>query len=353
MELNEIISMIRPADRNVYDAALQKWDSLAKPLGSLGVLEEDITGIAACKGNTAFRLDRRTLLVFCADNGVTAQGVSQCGAEVTAAVAAALGQGTSTVNYMADTVRCAVLPVDIGMAEDTPEGVLDRKIRRGTADMTKGRAMTRKECEEAILTGVQMAKEEAQRGTDILLLGEMGIGNTTSSAAVASVLLEREPEEVAGRGAGLSDSGLRRKIRAIREAIAANLPDPGDPVDVLNKVGGLDLAALCGVCLGGALFGIPVLMDGMITNTAALCAVRLCPQAADALFASHASGEPASRWLLEAVRKKPCIRAGLRLGEGTGAVLALGMLDQALAVYGSGHTFGKLGIEAYTPQQEG
>ncbi len=348
MELDETIAGISRVPAQRLQAARQHWNTLAKPLGSLGVLEEHISKIAALTGKRAVSLGRRTLLVFCSDNGVVAQGVSQSDATVTTAVAAALGRGDSTVNYMAKTANCIVLPVDVGMLEATPIGVLPQKLQPGTEDITLGPAMSRDVCLRAIETGIRLAEEQVQNGTDILLLGEMGIGNTTTSAAVASVLLHRSPETLTGRGAGLSDDGLQRKIHVIEQAICVNRPNPEDPVDVLSKIGGLDLAALCGVCLGGAKYHVPVLLDGVITNTAALCAVRLCPAVQDALLASHVSQEPAAKLLLEALNLQPCISAGLHLGEGSGAVLALPLLDQALAVYHSGHTFDVLGIDAYT-----
>lgn len=348
MELNEIIAGIPEIPAERYRAARQHWDTLAKPLGSLGVLEENVTKIAALSGK--HQLSRRTLLVFCSDNGVVAQGVSQSDASVTTAVAAALGRGDSTVNFMAKTANCTVLPVDIGMVEPTPPGVQTEKLMPGTHDITLGPAMTRETCIRAIETGLRLAEEQIKTGADILLLGEMGIGNTTTSAAVASVLLHQSPEELTGRGAGLSNDGLQRKIHAIDRAIQKNQPNPEDPIDVLTKVGGLDLAALCGVCLCGAKNQVPVLLDGVITNTAALCAVRLCPAVQGALIASHVSQEPAAKLLLDALQLQPCISAGLHLGEGSGAVLALPLLDQALAVYNSGHTFDALGIDAYVPQ---
>ena len=265
-------------------------------------------------------------------------------------MAAALGRGDSTVNFMAKTANCTVLPVDIGMLEPTPPGVQKEKRMPGTHDITLGPAMTRETCICAIEAGFRLAEKQIKTGADILLLGEMGIGNTTTSAAVASVLLHRSPEELTGRGAGLSNDGLQRKIHAIDRAIQKNRPNPEDPIDVLSKIGGLDLAALCGVCLGGARYQVPVLLDGVITNTAALCAVRLCPAVQGALIASHVSREPAAKLLLDALELQPCISAGLHLGEGCGAVLALPLLDQALAVYNSGHTFDALGIDAYVPQ---
>lgn len=348
MELNEIIAGIPKIPAERYRAARQHWDTLAKPLGSLGVLEENVTKIAALSGKR--QLSRRTLLVFCSDNGVVAQGVSQSDASVTTAVAAALGRGDSTVNFMAKTANCTVLPVDIGMLEPTPPGVQKEKRMPGTHDITLGPAMTRETCICAIETGFRLAEKQIKTGADILLLGEMGIGNTTTSAAVASILLHQSPEILTGRGAGLSNEGLQRKIRAIDRAIQKNQPNPEDPIDVLRKIGGLDLAALCGVCLCGAKNQVPVLLDGVITNTAALCAVRLCPAVQGALIASHVSREPAAKLLLDALELQPCISAGLHLGEGSGAVLALPLLDQALAVYNSGHTFDALGIDAYVPQ---
>lgn len=350
MALEEIIAGIPELPAADLYRARQRWNTLAKPLGSLGVLEENITKLAALAGDRTVTLNRRMLLVVCSDNGVVAHGISQSDASVTTAVAAALGRGDSTVNYMAKAANCTVLPVDAGMLEPTPEGVLNRKLLWGTGDISAESAMSREICIRAMETGAALAEEQVKNGADILLLGEMGIGNTTTSAAVTSVLLQREPGELTGRGAGLSDKGLQRKIRIVAQAIAVNQPNPEDPIDVLSKVGGLDLAVLCGICLGGARCRVPVLLDGVITNTAALCAVKLCSRVRDVLIASHVSQEPAAKLLLEALDLKPCISAGLHLGEGSGAVLALPLLDQALAVYNSGHTFAALGIDAYTPQ---
>ena len=351
MSLHTLLSSIQGADPRARERALERWDSLAKPLGSLGLLEDMVTRIAALTGREEVTLPRRVLLVLCADNGVVAQGVSQSDSSVTAAVARALGEGRSTVSYMARPVRCRVVPVDLGM-DGFPgaPGVLSRRVRNGTGDISLGPAMTREECLRAMETGVELAREQKEAGASILLTGEMGIGNTTTSCAVVSVLLSLPPQELAGRGAGLSDAGLARKTAAIRRAIQVNSPDPGDPIDVLAKVGGLDLAGLCGLCLGGALYRLPVLLDGLIATAAALCAVRLCPPAGDALLASHLSAEPAARAVLEALGLSGPLCAGMRLGEGSGAVAALALLDLALAVYNSGNTFGRLGIDAYTPQ---
>ncbi len=209
--------------------------------------------------------------------------------------------------------------------------------------------MSREDAERAILTGVELVREERGRGTRLLAVGEMGIGNTTTASAIASVLLGRGPEEVTGRGAGLSADGLRRKGAAIRAGIARNAPDPSDALDVLSKLGGYDLAGMCGAYLGGALYGVPTLMDGFPSAVAALCAVRICPAAAKAVFASHVSAEPAGKLVLQALGKRPLITAEMRLGEGTGAVCAMPLLDMALAVYRDAYAFADAGLAPYVP----
>ena len=243
----DIINRITPPDEAARAAALRQWDSLAKPLGSLGVFEDMVGKLAALKGSADVRLHDRRLLVFCADNGVVRQGVTQCGSEVTGKVAAALAEGRSSVSPMAKLANCRVIPVDMGI-RDFPghPGVLDRRVRSGTDDISLAPAMTREECLAAMLRGAALARENAADGADILLIGEMGIGNTTTAAAVVCALLGMDPTEVTGRGAGLSDSGMLRKRKIIRRALDLNRPDPTDAVDVLTKVGGLDLAAMCG-----------------------------------------------------------------------------------------------------------
>lgn len=348
MSLQDILSRIPHPDRTAAEEARRRWDSLAKPLGSLGLLEDMVCQMTALGGNPQPDISRRAVLVLCADNGVVAQGVSQTGSQVTAAVARQLVLGRTSVCRMAQTVSCQVIPVDMGMETAVP-GTVDRRVAAGTADFTLGPAMTRAQAEKAIEMGVDLVREARDRGYGLLCAGEMGIGNTTTAAALTAVLLGRGPAEVTGRGAGLSQEGLGRKVEAITEGIRRNRPDPGDPVDVLSKVGGLDLAGLCGVYLGGALYRVPVLMDGFPSAAAALCALRLCPQAAGAVLCSHVSAEPGSRLLLEAMGKKPLLTAGLRLGEGTGAVAAIPLLDMALAVYGGAYTFREGGIAPYQP----
>ena len=352
MELDEIFKAIPGPDPIAAAQARRRWDSLAKPLGGLGLLEEQIVRIAALTGSEEVLLDNRALLVLCADNGVTAQGVSQCDAGVTASVARSLAAGSSTVCHMAAAAHCRVIPVDMGILDFPPvEGILRRRIANGTGDITLAPALTREECIAAIETGIALVHECKRDGVQLLATGEMGIGNTTTTSAVTAVLLNLPAPAVTGRGAGLSRSALERKIAVVESAIRRSCPDPDDPIDVLSQVGGLDLAGLCGVFLGGALYRIPVIIDGAISAAAALCALRLCPNAGSAMLASHVSSEPSGRLLLDALGLKAPICAEMHAGEGTGAVAAIPLLDLALAVYHSGHTFSHLGIPAYIPQQ--
>ncbi|MEQ2456753.1 nicotinate-nucleotide--dimethylbenzimidazole phosphoribosyltransferase [Flavonifractor hominis] len=350
MTLEEVVRSITPADQKAAAAAKARWDSIAKPLGSLGALEDAVIRMAAMMGTPNVDISKRAVVVMCADNGVVAQGVTQTGQEVTAIVAENMSSGDTSVCAMARHAGAEVVPVDIGTA--TPlkgERILQKNIRRGTADLTQGPAMTREEAERAVLTGVEIAKDLCAKGVKLLGTGEMGIGNTTTSSAVACVFLNREPVDMTGRGAGLSSEGLVRKIHAIETGIALNQPDPADPLDVVSKVGGLDLAGLAGVFLGGALCHVPVLVDGFISSVAALIAARLCPACTDYMLGSHASDEPASKLVLAELGLEPFLYAGMRLGEGTGAVAVMPLLDMGLAVYREMTTFEATDIEAYQP----
>ena len=348
MTVQEVVAAIRPADAAIMAEARARWDTVAKPLGSLGLLEDAVVRMAGAAGRGDYTISRRAVIAMCADNGVVAQGVTQTGQEVTAVVTENMARGVSSVCRMARVAGAEVIPVDIGVARPVVgDAILQRNIRRGTADLSRGPAMSREECERAILTGVEIAGDLAGKDYGLLATGEMGIGNTTTSSAVLSVLLDVDPETVTGRGAGLTTEGLRRKIEAIRQGIAVNKPDPKDPVDVLAKVGGLDIAGLTGIFLGGALYHVPVLVDGLISSTAALCAQRLCPAARDYQMASHASAEPAGQMVLEALGLKALLYAGMCLGEGTGAVAVMPLLDMALAVYREMATFEQTNIDAY------
>ena len=346
-ELNTRLQTITPPDEAARAAAHAHWAALAKPLGGLGSLETMLEDAAALTGTPELDFARRAVLVLCADNGVVAQGVSQTDASVTRAVLQNLAARRTSVCQMAAAAHCSVVPVDMGIAGAPVPGVQDCRIAPGTKDFTCGPAMTRAQAVQAIGCGIALVRGQKQQGVQLLATGEMGIGNTTTTAVVAAALLGRSPEETVGRGAGLSDEGLVRKRRAVAAALAVNRPDPADPMDVLCKVGGLDIAAMTGFYLGCAFRKVPVLLDGAISCAAALCAVRLCPQAEKSLLASHRPAEPCGRLLLEALGLEPVLDAGLRLGEGTGAVAAMPLLDMALSVYGEMHTFDGLGIPAY------
>ena len=350
MTLNEAVLCIKPSDLDAENASREIWNNIAKPLGSLGLLEEVIIKIAGMTGNSHVALDKPAVVVMCADNGVVLEGVTQTDQGVTAVVTENMHKGITSVCHMSRVAGAEVLPVNIGVAVPVHgDKILQRCIRPGTGNMTCEPAMTRQEAIAAIEVGIDVVAGLKNRGFNIIATGEMGIGNTTTSSAMASVLLGVSPDIVTGRGAGLTTDGLIRKIDAIKRAIAFNEPDPNDVLDVLSKVGGLDIAGLAGIFLGAAVYHIPVLIDGFISSVAALAAMRICPLAADYFIASHCSNEPAGAMLLDSLKLEPLIYAKLCLGEGTGAVCAMPLLNMALSVYSSGITFDDINIDAYIP----
>lgn len=348
MKIKECLNLIQPLDREACLACEKRWDSIAKPLKSLGKMETNLIQIAGIQRTSKIRLQKKALVVMCADNGVVAEGVTQTGQEVTAIVAENFLDERSCAAIMCKDTGTDIFPVDIGMVKDTPR-VEKRKIAYGTKNMAKEPAMTREEAIRALEVGITYTVELKEKGYDIIATGEMGIGNTTTSSAVASVLLQKDVEEVTGRGAGLTTAGLQKKIQVIKDAIAKHKPDPKDPVDVLCKVGGLDIAGLAGVYLGGAVMGIPVVVDGFISGVAALLAIRICPQAGDYIIASHVSKEPAGAMVLEAIGKSPSLVCDMCLGEGTGAVALFPLLDMGLHIYEKMSTFSQIDIEDYVP----
>ena len=348
MTLKEAMKSIKPASQALRRQAKRRWDQVAKPLGSLGVLEEDIIRIAAASGSLAVSLHPRAIVVMCGDNGIVKEGVTQTGQEVTAIVAGNMAQGNSCVCLMARQAGADVIPVDVGMAcRDAVPGVVNRKVAYGTKDFLEAPAMTREETVKAMEAGADMAVELKERGYVLAGSGEMGIGNTTTSSALLSVLLDMDPERVTGRGAGLTTAGYNRKVQVIREGIRIHRPSGEDPVDALSKVGGLDLAALTGFYIGCAACGLPVVLDGLITGVAALAAVRISPDVKEYLLASHVSAEPAGTMVLDALGLKPAISAGMCLGEGTGAAALFPLLDMAAAVYTQMSSFDDIHVDAY------
>ena len=346
MTLQEAVKRIKPLDEKAMDRASKRWNSIAKPLHSLGALETMLIKIAGMTGSEDIHLEKKGLIAMCADNGVVEEGVTQTGQEVTAVVAENFLAGTTTACVMCKKCGARLFPVDVGMAVDTKVRT-DLKVAMGTRNMTKGPAMTREEAIRGIEAGIAVAEELKEKGYQLLATGEMGIGNTTTSSAVASVLLGKPVEDMTGRGAGLSSEGLNRKIKAIKKAIALNNPDRSDVIDVLAKVGGLDIAGMAGVFLGGAALGMPVVMDGFISCVAALIAQRICPNAGEYMIPSHVSREPAAHLILKELGKEAVLHAGMCLGEGTGAVALFPVLDLAEAVYNSMSTFGDINVEQY------
>jgi len=336
---------------NAKEQAQARWDHVAKPLNSLGKLEKLIVMIAGVQNTPDVRIDKRCTLVFCGDHGVVAEGVSQSGSEVTGLVAKSIAEGTANINLMAGAPNTDVFAVDMGMVGTVP-GTIDRRIAAGTRNMVHGPAMTRVQAEQAIQAGIDLVGEMKAHGYQIIATGEMGIGNTTASTAMACALLGCTPEELTGRGAGLSDAGLIRKREAITRALEVNQPDANDPIDVLSKVGGFEIAGMAGAFLGGMQHGVPVIIDGVISAVAALVAARICPAAVDAMLPSHMSREPAMVRIMAELGMEPILHADMALGEGTGAVALIPLLDMALRVYHGPHTFDDLGMAAYTPQEE-
>lgn len=345
MDLAHVDELIEPLDKAAEERAVAHWNAVAKPIGSLGLLEEDIVRIAAITGTEQVDLSRRCVLAMCADNGVVAQGVTQTGQEVTGLIADNMVNNCSSVCVMAKVAAADVIPVDVGVAREVP-GAVQRNVMRGTNDMTQGPAMSRDQAQQAVEAGIDLVRDLKAQGYKVIVTGEMGIGNTTTSSALVSVLLGVDPAEVTGKGAGLSSEGLERKVAAIRRAIEVNEPDASDALDVLAKVGGLDIAGMAGTFIGCALERVPVIVDGFVSLAAALVATRLAPACAPYLIASHASAEPATQLVLRELGLEPPINAGMRLGEGTGAVCLLPMLDMALALY-NGTTFATTGMDAY------
>lgn len=342
------INRITPSDKSAFLSAKAHWDGIAKPLGSFGELEYAVQKIAAVQGTDKVDISRRTAVIFCGDHGVVAEGVTQCGSEVTAECAKAIAEGRSNINAISAVNNIDVIAVDVGISNDVDcDCLIKRKIACGTENFTQGAAITYAQTKQAITSGLDIAGELKKQGVDLLISGEMGIGNTTSASAISAVLLDLPIEKVTGRGAGLSSEGLERKISAVKRAIEINSPDADKPFELLQKLGGLEIAGMTGLFLGGAYYRIPVIIDGVVSAAAAACAYIINPICAEYILASHCSEEPAAAGLLKMIGLKPVINAGLRLGEGTGGALFVSLLDGALAIYNNSHKFDETSIERY------
>ena len=295
-------------------------------------------------------INKRCVLICCGDHGVVAEGVSQSGSEVTALVAQSIVAGTANINLMASVSGTDVYALDFGMV--TPVmGTIDCRIAAGTRNMAREPAMTRAQAEQAVQAGIDAVARMKARGYQLIATGEMGIGNTTASTAMACALMRCSPEDITGRGAGLSDAGLQRKKAAIQRALSIHHPNANDTLDVLAKVGGFEIAGMVGIFLGGLRHHVLIIIDGVISAVAALTAVRIDPASKSAMLPSHMSHEPAMVRIMSELGMSPIIHADMALGEGTGAVSLLPLLDMALKVYHGPHTFDELGISAYEPQE--
>lgn len=341
-ELDALVRAVLPLDRSAMTAAEEYQARLAKPPGSLGRLEEISIQLAGITGRVHNALNKKQLLVFAADNGVVAEGVSSAPQSVTKQQTINLMRGKTGAAVLAKHFGCGLTVCDVGVNADIYEStVLNRKIAYGTQNICTGPAMTREQTLQAILTGAEIARTV---DADVIGVGEMGIGNTTTSSAVLAVLLGADVEAVTGRGGGITEESFRKKKAVIRTAIEVNRPDRDDVVGVLSKVGGFDLAAMCGAFLGAAAARRPAVIDGLISAAAALCAVRLCPNVRGYLVPSHASFEIGYRLAMEAMDLRPLFDLGMRLGEGSGCPLAFQVLDAACAVINDMATFDEAGI---------
>ena len=341
-EVDALVREVLPLDRSAMTAAETYQARLAKPPGSLGRLEEISIQLAGITGRVHNALNKKQLLVFAADNGVVAEGVSSAPQSVTKQQTINLMRGKTGAAVLAKHFGCGLTVCDVGVNADIYEStVLNRKIAYGTQNICTGPAMTREQTLQAILTGAEIARTV---DADVIGVGEMGIGNTTTSSAVLAVLLGADVEAVTGRGGGITEESFRKKKAVIRTAIEVNRPDRDDIVGVLSKVGGFDLAAMCGAFLGAAAARRPAVIDGLISAAAALCAVRLCPNVRGYLVPSHASFEIGYRLAMEAMDLRPLFDLGMRLGEGSGCPLAFQVLDAACAVINDMATFDEAGI---------
>ena len=344
--LDTIIATIPAPDEEWGPRAWARLDSLTKPPRSLGVLEEIAQRLAVLQRCEKPALPRKAIVLMAADHGVTAQGVSPYPSEVTVQMVANIATGGAAINQLAAHADARVVVVDVGVANPLlhTNGVVQARVADGTADMTLGPAMTRNQALAAIRVGIEQVAQLATEGLELVGTGEMGIGNSTAASAITSVLTNVDPVDVVGPGTGLDAAGVAHKTDVIRRAIEVNVPDPLDALDVLAKVGGLEIAGLVGVVLGAASLGIPVVSDGFISGAATLVALHLAPAARPWVFASHRSAEPGHQVVLEALGLRPVLSLDMRLGEGTGAALAMELMDAACAVMSGMSTFEQAGV---------
>lgn len=346
MSIQEVCRRIQPLDASLHGKAQARLDRLTKPLGSLGRLEELAASYIAIAGELKPNIPRGVVFTFAADHGVAVEGVSAYPREVTPQMVLNFLRGGAGVNVLANHAGVNVRVVDIGVDHEfgTLTGLLDRKVMKGTRNLAVEPAMTRSQAEQAVMVGIELATEAVREGIGLMGTGEMGIGNTTPSAAITAVMTGRPTTEVTGRGTGIDESGRIHKAAVIQQALELHHPNPADPLDVLAKVGGLEIGGLTGLMLGAAAARVPVVLDGFITGAAALIAVALQPLCREYLIASHRSVEPGHGIVLDHLKLKPLLDLDLRLGEGTGACLGMDLVCAAIKIYSEMATFDEAGV---------
>lgn len=338
---------LEPLDEGYYKAVLEHWDGIAKPLDALGQYEKILARIGGILRKSSFSIDRRALIVFLSDNGIVAEGVSQSDVSVTRKVACSMASGKGCVSLMARRAGVDVSYVDVGMKGDPVPVVVNRRVREGSRDFLLENAMTQDEALEAITAGHEEASALIDAGNTLILLGEMGVGNTTTSAAVGCALLGKKAAEAVGRGSGMSDSMMAHKADVIDRALSLRTCDVSDPLSVLCAFGGYDIAAMVGAILACAVNHVPAVLDGLITLSALLVAERLFPGIRNACICSHVPREPMGRMIMEELGLQAPVDASLALGEGSGAVMLMPQLDVCLALYDGANSFSGIGMDAY------
>ena len=344
--LNEYLSQIKDLDIDAMEKARERLDSLAKPPGSLGKLEDIAVKLAGICGTVLYNVSKRCVIVMSSDNGVVEEGIASAPQAVTCAQTINFTRGLTGVAVLAKQFNADLIVVDVGINADIDHPqIKNRKIRKSTYNIAKRAAMTYDEAIQAILVGIETAVEAAKNGYKLIGAGEMGIGNTTTSSAVLSALAQIPAHQVTGKGAGLKEEAYRHKIEVIETALKNNNPDVSDPIDILAKVGGFDIAAMAGVFIGGAYMRVPLVIDGFISMVAALVASRLNPAVKEYMIASHASFERGFAHGAHALGVEPCLDLDMRLGEGSGCPIMFAVVDAACAVIRDMGTFEQASID--------
>lgn len=344
--LDTTIGNIKAMDNNSMSMAKARQDTLTKPAGSLGRLEELSIQLAGIQGRPQPQIKQKAIIVMVADHGVVAEGTSAYPREVTAQMVLNFVRGGAAINVISRQIGARVEVVDIGIDADTAsfKGIVHRKIAPGTQNMCRGPAMTLEQAGQAIDAGIEIVTAEINKGLDIVGTGDMGIGNTTASSAICAVMTGKTASEVTGRGTGLDDKQLQHKVEIINRALSVNKPEAAKPLEVLAKVGGLEIGGLAGVMLGAASHRIPVMIDGFISGAAALIAAGLCPQCKEYMIAGHVSVEPGHKFVLEYLGLNPLVNLNMRLGEGTGGALGISLAETSCRILSEMATFAEAGV---------